>query len=184
MKQRFKISIIFTFLLLSLVPLAQAQKKTKAGQESKSKQTSFKWTTFTLPTTVGQLIALYGNYAKFIPCPQEEDCNYFTYEWKINNGLIIDAWAIENISEKANKQQKIGAYELSAKNSSVINNLAFQLSLNKSSLTECKKKFNLKESTPNTWKFQQNNVFTYLYFNDNDILIKIGQYPFDRDSVG
>ena len=106
--------------------------------------------------------------------------SYAKYEWKINNGLIIDAWTIES-----GEPQKIGAYELSAKNSSVIDNLIFQLSLNKSSLKECKMKFNLKESKdPNTWKFQQNNVFTYLYFNDNDILIKIGQYPFDRDSVG
>ena len=179
MKQRLKISIIFTFLLLSFGPWTQGQKKNQPIQESKSKQTSFKWKTFMLPTTVGQLITFFGNYTKFIPCPQKEDCDYETYEWKINNGLIIDAWTIESDSP-----QKIGAYELSAKNSSVIKNLVFQLSLNKTSLTECKKKFNLKESTPNTWKFQQNNVFTYLYFNDNGILIKIGQYPFDKENVG
>ncbi len=179
MKQRLSISVIITFLLLFIAQSSQGQKKNQGAGVSKASQTSFKWKTITLPTTVGQLITLYGNYTKFIPCPQEEDCDYETYEWKINNGLIIDAWTIES-----GKPQKIGAYELLAKQGIVVNNLLFQLSLNKSSLTECKKKFNLKESRPNTWKFQQNNIFTYLYFNDNGVLIKIGQYPFDLDSVG
>jgi len=179
MKQKLSISVIITFLLLFIAQSSQGQKKNQGAGVNNASQVSFKWKTITLPTTVGQLITLYGNYTKFIPCANEDDCDYETYEWKINNGLIIDAWTIES-----DKPQKIAAYELLAKQGIVVNNLLFQLSLNKSSLTECKKKFNLKESTPNTWKFQQNNVFTYLYFNDNGILIKIGQYPFDRDSVG
>jgi hypothetical protein len=195
MKQKLSISVIITFLLLFIAQSSQGQKKNQGAGGSKANQTSFKWKTFTLPTTVGQLITLFGNYSKFIPCANDEDCNYETYEWKINNGLIIDAWAIEGLT--ANKPQKIGAYELYAEKNIVIDNLVFQLSLNKSSLTECKKKFNLKKSTmPNTWKFQQNNagyngiadpdniIFTYLWFDDNGVLIQIGQYPFDRDSVG
>jgi hypothetical protein len=197
MKQKLSISVIITFLLLLFIAQSsQGQKKNQGAEVSKASQASFKWKTFTLSTTVGQLITLFGNYSKFIPCANDEDCNYFTYQWKISNGLIINALAMESLYKKANKQQKIGAYELSAEKNIVIDNLVFQLSLNKSSLTECKKKFTLKKSgIPNTWKFEQINtgyngisygnlIFTYLYFNDNGVLIKIGQYPFDRDSVG
>src|SRR5665213_3105324 len=98
MKQRLSISVIITFLLLSIGPLAQGQKKNQGAEVSKASQTSFKWKTITLPTTVGQLITLYGNYTEFIPCTdttEEDPCNYETYYWKINNGLIIDALAIE-----------------------------------------------------------------------------------------
>src|ERR1035437_6429799 len=180
MKQKLSISVIITFLLLFIAQSSQGQKKNQGAGGSKANQTSFKWKTFTLPTTVGQLITLFGNYSKFIPCANDEDCNYETFEWKINNGLIIDAWALEGL--KANKPQKIGAYELHSEKVIVIDNLVFQLSLNKSSLTECKKKFNLKKSTwPNTWKFLQGNISTYLYFDDNGVLYQIGQYPFDRD---
>ena len=188
MKQKLSISIIFTFLLLSIDPCAQGQKKNQPVQESKSIQGTFKWTTITLPTTVSRLISEYGNYTKFIPCTQEEDCDFGSiYEWKISNGLIIDAWAqeVSGPNVKASKQHKIESYELASKNNSVINDLVFQLSLNKSSLTECKKKFNPKKSTfDNTWKFKQNDVYTYLYFNNNAILIKIGQHLFDRDESG
>ncbi|HEY5407041.1 MAG TPA: hypothetical protein VIJ92_08135 [Ginsengibacter sp.] len=177
MKQRLSISVIITFLLLFMAQSSQCQ----------SKKQAFEWATFTLPSTVGHLITGLGNYAKFTRCPNEDDCDFgATYEWKLSNGLMVDGYAMKvGPKGKASKQHAIEFIELSARKGAVIDNLIFQLSLNKSSLTECKKKFNLKESRdPNTWKFQQKNIFTYLYFNDNGILIKIGQYPFDKENVG
>jgi hypothetical protein len=188
MKQRLSISVIITFLILFIAQSSQGQKKNQGAGVSKASQTSFKWKTITLPTTVGQLITLYGNYTKFIPCTdttEEDPCNYETYYWKINNGLNIYALAIEyTFGDKANKLQKIGAYELEAVNNIVVDNLVYQLSINKTSFMECKQRFNLEKSTmPNTWKFHQNNFYTYLHFNKG-ILIEIDQFTFDRDFAG
>jgi hypothetical protein len=146
--------------------------------------TSFKWATFTLPTTIGKLTSLFGNYSKFIPCDDPCDGGS-TYEWKISNGLIINAWAMSvGPQDKASKQHQVEAYDLTAKNNAVIDNVTFGLSLNSTTLTECKQKFNLKKSNfDNAWKFKQNGLFTYLWFNPSGTLIKIGQFPFDYDSV-
>ena len=176
MKQRLKISVLLTFLLFCIGQNSQAQKKI---------QSTFSWATFTLPTTVRQLINGLGNYTKFQPCLFDEDCDAgSTYEWKLSNGLVVDgnAMKVSGPKVKASTLHAIEFIELYARKGAIVNNLLFQLSLNKSSLTECKKKFNLKKSTiPNTWKFLQGNISTYLYFDDNGVLYQIGQYPFDRD---
>ena len=71
MKQRHKISLLFTFLFLFIAESSQCQ----------SKKRSFEWATFTLPTTVGQLINGLGNYTKFIPGRQHL---HFTLRFAIN----------------------------------------------------------------------------------------------------
>ena len=75
MKLQNLIDILFTFLLLCTCQSSQCQSK---------KQSSFEWVTFTLPSTVKQLITGLGNYTKFTPCPNEDNCDFgATYEWKL-----------------------------------------------------------------------------------------------------
>jgi len=154
--------------------------------EVSTNQSPFEWATFTLPITVAQLINGLGNYSKFIFIKAYPDIRHYdfnaTYEWKLNSGLMVDGYAMNVDQEgKASTLDMIEFIELSARNGAIIDNLMFQLSLNKSSFAECKKKFNLKSIKSNTWKFLQGNISIYLYFNDNGILIKIGKSYYDRD---
>ncbi len=151
---------------------------------SQIKKPAFKWTKFNLPTSVSNLISLYGNYSKFIPCNLPCDAGS-QYTWKISNGLILNAWAMNvGLNYRASNNHKIEAYELTSKNNIVIHDLIFGLSLNKTNLSECKQKFDIKKSDfENAWKFKHKGLYTYLWFNSNGTLIKIGQFPFDYDSV-
>jgi len=144
------------------------------------------WMTNNLPTTVGEFISFLGNYSEFIY--NEDDItepNGNLCVWKIENRLIINAGVeLMGSENKPNNQDQIYFYELTAINNNIVENLIFDLTLNKSSLNECSQKFKLNKSNiDNTWKFKQNNIFTYLSFDTNGILIKIGQYTFDYDSV-
>src|ERR1019366_2190903 len=105
MKQRLKISVLLTFLLFCIGQNSQAQKKI---------QSTFSWATFTLPTTVGQLITGLGNYTKFTPCDNVDNCDFgANYEWKLSNGLMVNGYAMKvGPKGKASKYHAIEFIEL------------------------------------------------------------------------
>lgn len=137
------------------------------------------WTNFPLPVTVGELVSYFDNYTEFIPC--EIPCAYCSlYKWEMGDGLKIEAYALEvGEEELPSKQHEIELYNLTAKNHGVVENILYGLSLNKTTLSECKQRFNLKNTEipfidgDNKYKFSENEIFTYLYFNSSEKIEKI-----------
>jgi hypothetical protein len=167
---------------------SQPTVKTTVSQQEVIKETAQNATSLKVPITVGKVSNLLGKYTKFEPC--ELPCNLgSTYHWKLENGLNVEAYALEvGENSKPSNTHKLSKIDFSTNGSSIIDDCVFGLSLNKTTLSECKQHFGLKLKKSmyggRTYKFFQDRMYFYFSFNSSNILTAISKASWEEDMSG
>lgn len=154
----------------------------KSNIKQPTNNLAFNWNQLTLPSTIGTISAYLGKYTVFIPCSTPCDGGN-KYEWNLVNGITLVAYTTSGENSPSNVHEVYG-YDIHAAQNKVIDKLIYDLSLNKSTLRECEPRFKLTQTIiENAWKFRDKRNYTYLWFNSNGLLYKIGQYNVDLENA-
>ncbi len=141
--------------------------------------------TFNLPITKDKILSLLGKQTKKDCYEDEYTGSFCEYIWQYQNGLVLTG-EIRNPSSRT----IIESITLKSSNKNVIENCIYNLSLNKTTKSNCDQLFGnyFKKSTLElfdriTYKVFKNNLYTYLTFNSNNTLVSITQTTFDWEQA-
>lgn len=162
----FSVAILFSFILP-----AAAQQKLKTAAMSvlfNSKGNVI------VPLSITQLSAKLGAR----PATIADDVHGDNYAWTFDNG--VTATTLGDSSH-------VIAITLEVKGPQVVPGMPYKLTLNKSTMTECKAAFKsagVSDFGETGLQFKKDGIFTYLEFNAAGQLISISQSDIDFNTIG
>lgn len=134
-----------------------------------------------VPTTVATLNSKFGKYYKYALCEDDDpNCYGNQYNWKNGNTKILAF--VE--SGNGNLNDILYVIEIKSKSNLKINGIT----LNKSTINDCKLKFGNKfkkvDYQQASYKLFQNGFWTYFMFNKSNVLIEINLATWEKDTTG
>lgn len=134
-----------------------------------------------LPADVKTVKSSIGNYSQFVPADPEDPSPWGgEYVWNFTNGLTLTALS-PTMEQSPKDEDEVTIYSLESKNGQQIYVPSYSLTLNKSSIAECRQLYGgaLKTISPNYFKINKNGIRSYFTFTENGRLQQITQAKAD-----
>ena len=138
-----------------------------------------------LPTDIQTLKKSIGEYSQFEPVDPDDPSPWGgEYIWNFTNGFILIALT-SNLEQAPKENDEITLYSLKSKAKEQIFVPSYKLTLNKSTVNDCKKMFgnSLMTLQPNYLKINNNDFRSYFYFSEDGSLEQITQVKADIENI-
>lgn len=138
-----------------------------------------------LPTDIQTLKKSIGEYSQFIPVDPDDPSPWGgDYVWSFTNGFVLTALAA-NMGQEPREDDEITLFSLGSKEKEQIFVPSYKLTLNKSTIAECKElyKKSLITISPNYFKINLDGIRSYFFFAENGLLKSITQSTGDIENI-
>lgn len=138
-----------------------------------------------LPTNIETLKNSIGDYSQFVPVDPDDPSPWGgEYVWSFTNGFVLTALAA-NMEQTPKEGDEITLFSLRLKEKEQVYVPSYKLTLNKSSIAECKQLYGnaLITISPTYLKLNMNGIRSYFSFTENGRLEQITQAMFDIENV-